>query len=112
MHSPNNSPEIVNSGNPRIEDLLKDFVSRAGELLQSQERMAGLLEAVVAVAEDLSLDAVLERVVESACQLLHARYGALRVIADDQVLKHFVIVGFDDELARRVGPLPAGRGAA
>ncbi|QDW31412.1 GAF domain-containing sensor histidine kinase [Arthrobacter sp. KBS0702] len=110
MHSSGSSPETVSSGNPRIEDLLKDFVSRAGELLQSQERMAGLLEAVVAVAEDLSLDAVLERVVQSACRLLHARYGALGVIGDDHALSHFITVGIDGELARQIGPLPTGHG--
>ncbi|QDY91146.1 GAF domain-containing sensor histidine kinase [Arthrobacter sp. UKPF54-2] len=110
MHSPGSSPDTVSSGNPRIEDLLKDFVSRAGELLQSQERMAGLLEAVVAVAEDLSLDAVLERVVQSACRLLHARYGALGVIGDDHALSHFITVGIDGELARQIGPLPTGHG--
>ena len=80
---------------PMIDGVLKGFVSRAEELLQSQERMAGLLEAVVAVAEDLSLDAVLERVVESACRLLHARYGALGVIGDDRALSHFITVGID-----------------
>ncbi|WP_354186557.1 GAF domain-containing protein [Arthrobacter sp. UYCu712] len=95
---------------PRTDDALKGFVSRAEELLQSQERMAGLLEAVVAVAEDLSLDAVLERVVESACRLLRARYGALGVIGDDQALSHFITVGIDGELAHRIGPLPTGHG--
>ena len=72
--------------------------------------MAGLLEAVVALAEDLSLDAVLERVVESACRLLHARYGALGVIGDDRALSHFITVGIDGELARQIGPLPTGHG--
>lgn len=110
MHSPGNSTETTGSGNPRIEDLLKDVVSRAGELLQSKERMAGLLEAVVAVAEDLSLDAVLERVVQSACGLLKARYGALGVIGDDHALSHFITVGIDGELARQIGPLPTGHG--
>src|SRR6476469_10617491 len=110
MHSPGSSPETVSSGNPRIEDLLKDFVSRAVELLQSQERMAGLLEAVVAVAEDLSLDAVLERVVQSACHLLHARYGALGVIGDNQALTHFITVGVDGETAHNIGVLPTGKG--
>lgn len=98
------------AGSLRIEDLLKDFVSRAGELLQFQERMGGLLEAVVAVAEDLSLDAVLERVVQSACQLLHARYGALGVIGDDRALSHFITIGIDGELAKNIGPLPTGHG--
>ena len=96
--------------NPVVEELLKGFGARAEELLQSKERMAGLLEAVVAVAEDLSLDAVLERVVESACRLLHARFGALGVIGDDHALSHFITVGIDGELARQIGPLPTGHG--
>ncbi|WP_442542542.1 GAF domain-containing protein [Arthrobacter sp. KN11-1C] len=94
----------------RIEDLLRDFLGRAGELLDAQEQMRGLLEAVVAVAEDLSLDAVLDRVVKSACRLLHARYGALGVIGEDKSLSHFVTVGIDEELAHRIGPLPTGHG--
>lgn len=94
----------------RVEDLLKDFIARAGELLQAQERTRGLLEAVVAVAEDLSLEAVLDRVVTSACRLLQARYGALGVIGEDKALSHFVTVGIDDDLARRIGPLPTGHG--
>lgn len=93
-----------------IDDLLKDFVARAGELLQAQERTRGLLEAVVAVAEDLSLEAVLDRVVTSACQLLQARYGALGVIGEDNALSHFVTVGIDSGLAKRIGPLPTGHG--
>lgn len=111
MQSIDKNPDLgSSSGNPRIEDLLKDFVSRAGELLQSQERMGGLLEAVVAVAEDLSLDAVLERVVQSACRLLHARYAALGVIGGDRALSHFITVGIDGELKREIGPLPTGHG--
>ena len=111
MHASGDGPERYTAASgQRIEDLLKDFVSRAGELLQFQERMGGLLEAVVAVAEDLSLDAVLERVVQSACQLLHARYGALGVIGDDRALSHFITVGIDDELSQRIGPLPTGHG--
>lgn len=94
----------------RIEDLLRDFLARAGELLDAQEQMRGLLEAVVAVAEDLSLEAVLDRVVNSACRLLHARYGALGVIGENKSLSHFVTVGIDEDLARRIGPLPTGHG--
>jgi two-component system, NarL family, sensor histidine kinase DevS len=101
---------MISSANPRTDEQLKDIVSRSGELLQSRERMAGLLEAVVAVAEDLSLDAVLERVVQSACRLLHARYGALGVIGDDQALSHFISIGIDGELARQIGPHPIGHG--
>ncbi|AXJ11104.1 GAF domain-containing sensor histidine kinase [Arthrobacter sp. PM3] len=112
MHSTGESHAHTTASdtNPRLEDLLRGFGSRAEELLQSQERMTGLLEAVVAVAEDLSLDAVLERVVRSACRLLHARFGALGVIGDDRALSHFITVGIDNDLARRIGPLPTGHG--
>lgn len=109
------SPEPERADRPqvtgiRIEDLLSDFLARAGELLHAQEHMRGLLEAVVAVAEDLSLEAVLDRVVTSACRLLHARYGALGVIGENQSLSHFVTVGINEDLAHRIGPLPTGHG--
>jgi len=104
------APILPASAGTRIEDLLREFVDRAGELLSTQERMQGLLSAVVSVAEDLSLDAVLERVVRSACKLLNARYGALGVIGEDQALSHFITVGIDEELTRKIGPLPTGHG--
>jgi len=94
----------------RIEELLTDFLAKAGELLHAQEHMRGLLEAVVAVAEDLSLEAVLDRVVTSACRLVKARYGALGVIGEGNALSHFVTVGIDDELSRKIGPRPTGHG--
>lgn len=110
MQSVDKDPGSIRPGSPKVEDLLRDFVSRGGELLQSQERMAGLLEAVVALAEDLSLEAVLERAVHSACDLLHARYGALGVMGDDGALSHFVTVGIGDDLGHKIGVLPTGKG--
>lgn len=94
----------------RAEDLLRDFVARAGELLQTQERMNGLLGAVVALAENLSLEAVLDRLVRSACGLVGARYGALGVIGEDRSLSHFITVGIDEEGVRSIGDLPTGHG--
>ncbi|WP_159830343.1 GAF domain-containing sensor histidine kinase [Arthrobacter sp. 9AX] len=94
----------------RAEDLLRDFVARADELLQTQDRMNGLLSAVVALAEDLSLEAVLDRLVQSACELVGARYGAMGVIGEDQQLSHFITVGIDDEGIRSIGDLPTGHG--
>ena len=93
-----------------MDELLTDFVDRAEELVDAQQRMQGLLNAVVALAEDLSLEAVLHRVVSSACQLLQAECGALGVIGSDRALSHFITVGIDDELASKIGPLPTGHG--
>ncbi|MFP5312058.1 MAG: GAF domain-containing protein, partial [Actinomycetes bacterium] len=94
----------------RVEDLLRDFTARGDELLDTQERINGLLAAVVALAENLSLEAVLDRLVRSACALVGARYGALGVIGEDQRLSHFITVGIDEEGIRSIGDLPTGHG--
>ncbi|WP_307433240.1 GAF domain-containing sensor histidine kinase [Pseudarthrobacter defluvii] len=94
----------------RVEDLVRDFTVRGDELLDTQERINGLLAAVVALAEDLSLEAVLDRLVRSACALVGARYGALGVIGEDRTLSHFITVGIDEEGIRSIGDLPTGHG--
>lgn len=94
----------------RTRELLREFVDRADELVRTQEHVEGLLGAVVSLTEDLSLEVVLDRVVQSACELVGARYGALGVIGDDQQLSHFITVGVDEEGARLIGDLPTGHG--
>ncbi|HEY1155511.1 MAG TPA: GAF domain-containing sensor histidine kinase [Arthrobacter sp.] len=94
----------------RTRELLREFVERADDLVRAQEHIEGLLGAVVSMTEDLSLEAVLDRLVQSACELVGARYGALGVIGDDQQLSHFITVGIDEEGARVIGDLPTGHG--
>jgi len=94
----------------RTRELLREFVDRADELVRTQEHVEGLLGAVVSLTEDLSLEAVLDRMVQSACELVGARYGALGVIGDDQQLSHFITVGIDEDGARVIGDLPTGHG--
>ena len=94
----------------RTRELLREFVDRADDLVRAQEHVEGLLGAVVSMAENLTLETVLDRVVQSACELVGARYGALGVIGDDQQLSHFITVGVDEEGARLIGDLPTGHG--
>ncbi len=70
----------------RTEDLLRELLSRGEELLDAQVRLRTLLDAVVSVSADLSLQDVLRRIVQSACELSGARYGALGVIGEDRLL--------------------------
>ncbi|MFF2347369.1 GAF domain-containing protein [Pseudarthrobacter sp. NPDC058119] len=93
-----------------VEDLLRDFAVRGDEPPDNQERINGLLAAVVALAQDLSLEAVLDRLVRSACALVGARYGALGVIGEDRRLSHFITVGIDEQGIRAIGELPTGHG--
>lgn len=95
----------------RLDTLLRELVERAGMVLESEGRLDRLLDAVVAVASDLSLPDVLRRIVESACELAGARYGALGILDPSGTgLSDFVTVGIDDDLRARIGALPSGRG--
>lgn len=69
-----------------------------------------LLAAFAAIADNLGLDTVLERVIAAACQLVDARFGALGVVGPDHRLSHFITVGLKDDEIRRIGPLPTGHG--
>jgi signal transduction histidine kinase len=77
-----------------------------------QARIASLLDSFIAVAEDLDLEAILERTVAAACRATNARFGALGVLGavDTTRLSHFVTVGFDDETIAALGNYPEGHG--
>ncbi|MCW2632162.1 MAG: ATPase, partial [Pseudonocardia sp.] len=95
----------------RLDTLLRELMDRAGKLIQSEGRLDRLLDAVVAVASDLSLPDVLRRIVDSACELVGAEYGALGVLdPSGRGLSDFITVGVDDGLRSKIGELPRGRG--
>ena len=74
-------------------------------------RLSRFLEAALTVGGDLDLETVLRRVVESACALVEARYGALGVISEDRGgLAAFVHHGVDEATVAAIGELPTGRG--
>ncbi len=74
-------------------------------------RLRGLLDAVVTVTADLDLDAVLDKIVSTACGLVGARFGALGVIGHRSGrLVRFVTYGLTPEERLAIGPLPTGRG--
>nr|MDT0664740.1 GAF domain-containing protein [Micromonospora sp. DSM 115978] len=97
-------------GRLELDELLSQLVDRAQDVLATQSRLRGLLRATRAVTADLSLDAVLRRIVEAACELVDARYGALGVIAKEGHLEQFVHVGMDASLVDRIGHLPRDEG--
>ncbi|MFK3981028.1 GAF domain-containing protein [Micromonospora sp. NPDC050397] len=86
------------------------MLDRVGEVVTSRERLRALLDAVVAIGTDLDLRSTLRRIVEAACELLDARYGALGVIGPDRLLTEFITHGIDPDLQARIGDLPHGRG--
>jgi signal transduction histidine kinase len=69
------------------------------------------VEAGIALNSELSLEAVLQRIAETAATLTGARYAALGVIdRSGQALERFLTTGVDAETRARIGDLPRGRG--
>jgi signal transduction histidine kinase len=77
----------------------------------THDRSRRLVEIGIALSSELSLEALLRKLIETAVELTDARYGALGVIDPaGTALEQFVTVGIDDELVRSIGDLPRGRG--
>src|ERR671914_1371266 len=67
-------------------------------------------EAVLAIAAEREVDAVLRRLVESARELSGARYAALGIPDGAGAFAQFITAGMSDELIAAMGPLPRTHG--
>ena len=86
----------------------------------TEQRVSGLLEAVMAVGSDLELSAVLRRIVETAVQLVDCEFGALGVVGEEylsgtrgpasKTLVEFVTTGLEEDQRAAIGDLPHGDG--
>lgn len=73
-------------------------------------QLRALTEAGVILTSELSLSAVLQKVVDVARELVGARYGALSVLDKDGRIEEFLTSGITQEERARIGALPRGRG--
>jgi signal transduction histidine kinase len=67
-------------------------------------------DAVLAVASQLSVEEVLQRLVHHARELAGARYAALGIPDGDGGFSQFLVSGMSDELVASLGPLPRTHG--
>jgi signal transduction histidine kinase len=67
-------------------------------------------DAVLAVASQLSVDDVLQRLVDSARELAGARYAALGIPDGGGGFRRFLVAGMNEELIAAMGPLPRTHG--
>jgi signal transduction histidine kinase len=67
-------------------------------------------DAVLAVASQLSVDEVLQRLVNQARELAGARYAALGIPDGSGGFRRFLVAGMSDELIDAMGPLPRTHG--
>jgi signal transduction histidine kinase len=97
---------------PRLEldDLLRQLVGRAEEVLVTQSRLRGLLRANQMISGDLALPVLLRHVVDAARELVGARYAALGVTDRAGGLAEFVHTGMPAATVAGIAHLPQGKG--
>ncbi|MFS0900588.1 GAF domain-containing sensor histidine kinase [Mycolicibacterium litorale] len=94
----------------RLRELLTEVQDRIEQIVEGRDRLDGLVEAMLVVTAGLELDVTLRTIVQTAIQLVDARYGALGVRGHSHELVEFVYEGIDDETRELIGHLPEGRG--
>src|SRR5436305_876787 len=86
-------------------------INRMHDRLKRKNReLLALHGAGLDVASELSLDAVLKKVVDQARNLVGARYGALSVVGEDGRIESFITSGITQEERAKIGPPPVGHG--
>ena len=107
-------PERESVRLPRLPDTgVEQVVEQLQSVAQAQRKMTSLLEAVLAISQELELPVVLRRIIDTAMELVDARYGALGVLDEHgEWLAEFIPIGLTaQERADLVGvELPHGRG--
>ena len=79
--------------------------------IEDPTKLRRVLEAVLLIERDLELPALLTHVIEEACSMTGARYGALGVLNGDKTaLEEFVTIGIEPDQVAQIGPLPTGKG--
>src|SRR5512132_1068245 len=89
--------------------------SRTGHLAHRQSpggtAVVGAVDAATrAVASVLSVEDVLQVIVDQVRPLVGAQYAALGIVDARGVIERFITSGLSDEGRRRIGALPRGHG--
>ncbi|MDV6259920.1 sensor histidine kinase [Rhodococcoides yunnanense] len=94
----------------RLGELLAEVQVRIGRIADARIQADGLLDAMLVITSGLDLEVTLRSIVESAVELVDARYGALGVRGEGHGLSAFINHGMDEDTRVAIGPLPTGRG--
>jgi signal transduction histidine kinase len=87
------------------------MVAQPSKAHSDAHRLRRLVEAGIRINSERSLDAVLQAVVDSAREVIGARYAALGILdVTGTELGQFVTSGMSREQVDRIGPFPTGKG--
>jgi signal transduction histidine kinase len=77
---------------------------------RAEEHLAALDAAVRGIAGLLSVERVLQLIVDRVRELANAEYAALGTVGEDGKIEQFLTSGISDQARRRIGSPPAGHG--
>jgi GAF domain-containing protein len=100
-------------GGPSREDLataIREAEAWAAAASEARRRLEALDAATVAISQELSLERVLQIIVDSVRPLVGARYAALGIPDDRGLLERFITSGIGDEVRRAIAHPPRGHG--
>jgi signal transduction histidine kinase len=87
-----------------------DAVAASTDEPRETSALQAMSDAVLAIAAELSVEAVLQRLVDAARELAGARYAAIGVPDGEGAFERFITSGMSDELVAAMGPLPRTHG--
>jgi signal transduction histidine kinase len=87
-----------------------DAVDLAAEAEAARRRLEALDAATVAISQELSLERVLQIIVDSVRPLVGARYAALGIPDERGTLERFITSGMSEAQRDGIGDHPRGRG--
>ncbi|MEA2226939.1 MAG: hypothetical protein QOF04_569, partial [Solirubrobacteraceae bacterium] len=80
------------------------------EQVRETSALKAMSDAVLGIAAELSVEAVLQRLVDAARELAGGRYAAIGVPDGEGAFDCFITSGMSDELVAAMGPLPRTHG--
>ena len=88
----------------------RDRLPEDRDRLSEGDRNVAACEAALAIAMETTSEAVLQRIVDLAREVVPAQYAALRVAEETGRITQFVTSGITPEERARLGPEPEGHG--
>jgi len=107
------SRDTVVAAEPTTEELATatpEAEAWAAAAHEARRRLEALDAATVAISQELSLERVLQIIVDSVRPLVGARYAALGIPDDRGSTERFITSGISDETRRAIGQPPRGYG--
>ena len=77
---------------------------------QSSPAFKAMSDAVLAIAAELSVEPILQKLVHAARELADARYAAIGVPDGEGAFAQFITSGMSEKLIAAMGPLPRTHG--